>query len=100
MVQVTQIPPKKLSYVAQIGYDPQMCEQEKSAWIPIFSDWFQASFISGNKSDMNQICAFVSAKKWRRQIMLTEIQCCQGHGFSVALGLFYTFAMGCFSSIG
>lgn len=28
--------------------------------------------------------------------MLTEIQCCQGHVFSVTMGLFYTFTMGCF----
>ncbi len=38
------------SHVAQIGYDPQTCKQEKSAWIPSLSDWFQASFNYGNKS--------------------------------------------------
>ncbi len=46
------------SHVAQIGYGPRQCKQEKVTWIPIFSDLFQAC---GNKSDMNRICAFAPA---------------------------------------
>ncbi len=42
--------------MAQIGYGPRPCKQEKVTWIAIFSDRFQASFICGNESDMC-ICA-------------------------------------------
>jgi len=54
MVQVTQIR-------FWTDHDRWTCKQEKNAWIPIFSDWIQASFICGNKSDMNQIRAFACA---------------------------------------
>lgn len=36
------------SRVAQTRYEPGICKQEKSTWIPIFSDWLQVSFICGN----------------------------------------------------
>ncbi len=50
------------SHVAQFGSSPRLCKQEKVTWIPIFSDRFKASFICGNKSDLNRICAFAPAE--------------------------------------
>jgi len=57
--------------VTQFRFFPPMCHRlditlerlsmNKSTWIPIFSERFQASFTCGNKSDMNQIRAFVFA---------------------------------------
>ncbi len=52
----------------------------------------KTAFVGGPGSHMCIcVCQIV-----RRQIMLTEVQCCQGHGFSVTLGLFYTLTGGGF----
>ncbi len=60
MVQVTQFrfyPP--MWHRSDMAHD--RVSRKKIAWIPMFSDQFKASFICGNKSDMNRILAFALA---------------------------------------
>uniref|UniRef100_A0A8C7YNW1 STRA6-like n=1 Tax=Oryzias sinensis TaxID=183150 RepID=A0A8C7YNW1_9TELE len=45
--------------IMQRGYEKM--DQDKSAWIPFFSDRIQASLICGNKSETNRIRAFACA---------------------------------------
>lgn len=42
--------------VTHIGYD-----RAGKVYISIFLDWFQGSFVCGNESDMNRMCASASA---------------------------------------
>ncbi len=51
----------KAAFTLHGSSDPNPKPCKKITLIPISSDWFQASFICGNKSDMNRICEFAPA---------------------------------------